>query len=214
MPNICVIFDLDGTLVDSERLCNQAFIDLLPEWTDDVDTLVRRYRGRKLASILADIERRLGRPLPETFEGHYRRRVAELFDLDLKPTPGTRKMLDSINYPICIASSGPEAKIKHALEVSGLADYFGNRLYSSYTVGVWKPHPGLFLYAANSMGFTPSESVVVEDSQVGIEAARAAGMHAIHYLPDTGAAESIGNHYTIKQMSELPRLLDHLASAA
>ncbi|MGB0389738.1 MAG: HAD hydrolase-like protein, partial [Ardenticatenaceae bacterium] len=60
MRNLCVIFDLDGTLVDSERLCNQAFIDLLPELTDDVGTLVRRYRGSKLAKILADIEKRVG----------------------------------------------------------------------------------------------------------------------------------------------------------
>ncbi len=212
MPLLCVMFDLDGTLVDSETLCNQAFIDLLPEMTDGVDTLIRRYRGRKLASILADLEKRVGKRLPETFESHYRRRVAELFDLELKPTPGTREMLDSIHYPMCIASSGPEVKIKHALRVSGLAQYFGNRLYSSYTVGVWKPHPGLFLYAANAMGFNPSDCAVVEDSQVGIEAARAAGMHAIHYLPHTNETDSISCNRTIKHMSELPRLLDGLAS--
>lgn len=48
---ICVIFDLDGTLVDSEGLCNQAFLDLLPQLSDTVESLIQRYRGKKLTSI-------------------------------------------------------------------------------------------------------------------------------------------------------------------
>ncbi|MDD2725122.1 MAG: HAD hydrolase-like protein, partial [Methylovulum sp.] len=58
MANICIIFDLDGTLVDSEGLCNQAFLDLLPQLNDTVESLIQRYRGKKLASILVDIESR------------------------------------------------------------------------------------------------------------------------------------------------------------
>lgn len=58
MNNICVIFDLDGTLVDSETLCNQAFLDLLPEIGVPVAVLVQRYRGLKLAAILADLSAR------------------------------------------------------------------------------------------------------------------------------------------------------------
>jgi hypothetical protein len=58
MARICVIFDLDGTLVDSEGLCNQAFLDLLPQLNDTVECMVKRYRGRRLAWILADIETR------------------------------------------------------------------------------------------------------------------------------------------------------------
>lgn len=59
MTNICVIFDLDGTLVDSEGLCNQAFLDLLPQLNESVESLTLRYRGKKLAPILADLESRL-----------------------------------------------------------------------------------------------------------------------------------------------------------
>ncbi|MDD5125112.1 HAD hydrolase-like protein, partial [Methylovulum sp.] len=77
MANICIIFDLDGTLVDSEGLCNQAFLDLLPQLNDTVESLIQRYRGKKLASILVDIESRLCQSLPDTFEQHYRQRVAE-----------------------------------------------------------------------------------------------------------------------------------------
>jgi beta-phosphoglucomutase-like phosphatase (HAD superfamily) len=59
LTGICVIFDLDGTLVDSEGLCNQAFLDLLPQLSDAVESLIQRYRGKKLAPILADLEGRL-----------------------------------------------------------------------------------------------------------------------------------------------------------
>src|ERR1051325_2085121 len=182
MAKLCVIFDLDGTLVDSEALCNQAFVDLLPELNDTVDTLIRRYRGKKLALILSDIAHRLGRPLPDLFEDTYRQRVAELFERDLKPIPGVAEMLQTIEYPICIASSGPRAKISQALKVSGLAAHFADRIFSSYEVGSWKPEPALFLHAARGMGFKPEHCVVVEDSEIGIAAAMAAGMKALQYV--------------------------------
>ncbi len=50
MKSICVIFDLDGTLVDSEALCNQAFLDLLPQLNDTLETLTARYRSRQKVS--------------------------------------------------------------------------------------------------------------------------------------------------------------------
>ncbi|WP_193187726.1 HAD-IA family hydrolase [Nisaea sediminum] len=183
MPEICIIFDLDGTLVDSETLCNQAFLDLLPDLTQPVERLVNRYRGKQLASILRDLESQIGRRLPESFETTYRAHVSALFDRDLRAMPGVIDMLDDLNCPRCIASSGPLPKIRQALEVSGLASYFGSNLFSSYEIGVWKPEPGLFLHAARKMGFAPEQCVVVEDSEVGVRAALSAGMTAFHFLP-------------------------------
>ncbi|MCM2438614.1 HAD-IA family hydrolase [Agrobacterium vitis] len=184
MTDICIIFDLDGTLVDSETLCNQAFVDLLPALRDPVEILVERYRGKKLASIFIDIEKRIGARLPSDFEKHYRQRVSELFESDLKPIPGAISMLEQANYAKCIASSGPPAKIRQALEITGLAQYFGKNIFSSYDIGTWKPEPGLFLHAAKAMGFSPHQCGVVEDSDVGIEAAIAAQMRVFHYSRD------------------------------
>jgi len=210
MNAICVIFDLDGTLVDSERLCNQAFLDLLPELPDTVELLTRRYRGKKLASILVDIESQLCQTLPDTFEQHYRQRVAELFSHELKPMPGVLEMLEATHFPKCIASSGPPLKIHQALQISGLASYFGDNIFSSYEVGSWKPEPGLFQYAANSMGFMPRQCVVVEDSEVGIEAAEAAGMKAFQYVP-YGETVPCQGGTPFDDMSQLPLLLAHFA---
>ena len=211
MSSICVIFDLDGTLVDSEGLCNQAFLNLLPQLGDTLESLIQRYRGKKLAPILADLEYRLCQNLPDAFEQHYRQHVAELFSRELKPMPGVLEMLETTNFSKCIASSGPPSKIRQALQVSGLAHYFGDSVFSSYEVGSWKPEPGLFQFAANAMGYTPSQCVVVDDSEVGIEAAAAAGMKAFQYLRN-GETSSCRDGEPFDDMSQLPKLLAHFAS--
>ncbi|WP_204934435.1 HAD-IA family hydrolase [Roseibium sediminis] len=212
MDDICVIFDLDGTLVDSELLCNQAFVDLLPDLTVSAEILLREYRGRKLSCIFRDLEERIGRPLGEDFERVYRHRVAELFGTDLKPVRGVRKTLERLDRPKCVASSGPRSKIELAMRISGLATFFGSNVFSSYEIKSWKPEPGLFLHAAAAMGFSPNNCVVVEDSAVGIEAALAAGMTAVHFCPTSETR--VGNAtLVIEEMAQLPELIEGFAKA-
>ena len=214
MKGICVIFDLDGTLVDSEGLCNQAFLDLLPQLNDTLETLTARYRGKKLAPILTDLENRLHLCLPDTFEQHYRRHVAELFARQLKPMPGVIEMLKAVSSPKCIASSGPLLKIRQALQVSGLAPYFEDRIFSSYEIGSWKPEPDLFQYAANAMGFMPSQCVVIEDSDVGIVAAAAAGMKSYRYVNSCERlSRQPGDETSFDDMLQLPYLLARFANS-
>jgi len=86
--------------------------------------------------------------------------------------------------------------------------FFGDNIFSSYEIGSWKPEPGLFLHAANVMGFAPPRCVVVEDSEVGMQAATAAGMRSLQYTPH--ASES---GHTFNDMAMLPRLLNDLARA-
>lgn len=211
MPSICVIFDLDGTLVDSERLCNQALLDLLPQMGETIDSLVRSNRGKKLATILADIERRFDMTLPPQFEQTYRARVATLFSHDLVTVPGVKEMLETVDTKKCIASSGPPLKIRQALQVTGIADHFGDNIFSSYEVGVWKPDPGLFLHAANALGFASRRCAVVEDSEVGIEAALSAGMRAFQFIADgTITPHSAATPFV--EMGHLPELLSHFAN--
>lgn len=207
-----MIFDLDGTLVDSEPQSNQAFLDLLPELAETVGELIHRYRGMRLAAVLVDLEGRLGRKLPESFPADYRRRVAELFDQRLEAMPGAKQMLETLSCPYCIASAGPPEKIRHSLRLSGLAPYFGDRVFSSYEIGSWKPEPGLFLHAARSLGFAPGRCLVVEDSDSGLMAARAAEMRAIHYAPD-GLVSKVECHGQIADLLALPGFIAALQSA-
>jgi len=188
----CIIFDLDGTLIDSEPACNQALLDLLPELSDTLVDLMDRYRGRKLTEIFVDVESRLGWKLPVGFEQTYRDRVAAIFDKELKAMPEAEEALSMISLPMCVASSGPMSKIRHALDLTGLSRFFGQNIYSSYEVGFWKPDPRLFLHAAEKMGFAPDHCIVVEDSPVGVAAAVSAGMRPIQYLPHGGPSIANG----------------------
>ena len=81
----------------------------------------------------------------------------------------------NLNIPFCVASSGPEDKIRLNLQLSGLLPYFENKIFSCYAIQKWKPDPAVFLWAAETMGFKPSECLVVEDSLSGVKAANAGG---------------------------------------
>jgi len=206
----CVIFDLDGTLVDSETLCNQAFKDLVPEINTSIETLVGLYSGRKLAWILNDIQKRFNCSLPDDFEKSYRQRVEQLFESDLTAIAGVHEALDLIDLPICIATSAPLKKVTHALSITGLSQYFDGKLFSSYDIGSWKPEPDIFLHAAKNMAVPPGNCLVVEDSAAGIEAARSAGMMVTQYCNSRQAlCENVFSDY-----SELNGIMSSLQTTA
>ncbi|SNY92527.1 haloacid dehalogenase superfamily, subfamily IA, variant 3 with third motif having DD or ED [Cohaesibacter sp. ES.047] len=180
----CLIFDLDGTLVDSEVLCLQGYCDTVPDLDWDANYIAAHFRGNKLNYIVEQIEKHIGRSLPETYEETYRARVAELFEQSLQSFPGVEQTILALPHPRCIASAGPLKKMRHSLGLTGLLPLFEPHLFSSYVVGSWKPEPDLFLNAAKAMGFAPEACLVIEDSPVGIEAARRAGMQYLLHCPD------------------------------
>lgn len=182
----CVLFDLDGTLVDSERLGHQAILDVSPDLGETVESLTNQHRGVELAATLRALEAKHDFTYDENIVPRYRARMAELFETDLQAFPGADAMLQAIQQPKCIASGGPLEKIRRSLRITGLAKHFGENLYSSYEINSWKPKPDLFLHAAESMGYAPQDCVVIEDSKVGVEAALAAGMTVFHFGPESG----------------------------
>ena len=116
--------------------------------------------------------------------------------------------MDLIPIPKCVASSGPPEKIFQALRVTGLADHFSHRVISSYVVNSWKPDPGLLLYAASRMGFSPGDCAVVDDSALGAQAASSAGMTPFLFDPDSLNVQTSPRSATIFcEMSLLPGLL-------
>lgn len=181
----CVIFDCDGTLVDSEYLCCLGLEIKLKEHGVCLSAtkLSLKYRGWKLSNIIQEIESEHQLQLENDFVLSYRKLVDELFERNLTPCEGVVDALESIDLPKCVASSGPLEKIQKALLVSGLSKYFGSNLFSSYEIGSWKPEPDLFLYSARQMGYEPNNCMVVEDSELGILAARAANIPSVLYDP-------------------------------
>ena len=181
-----VIFDCDGVLVDSESLGCATFLDLAAELGVEMDLAegMHLFRGRKMSVCVEEIERRLGGPVPADFVSNVRSRMAARFRSELQVIEGVHDALDCIEFPTCVASSGPREKINLSLELTGLFPRFAGRIFSAYEVGSWKPDPGLFLHAAQAMGVNPESCVVIEDSLPGVQAGIAAGMRVYAYTPD------------------------------
>src|SRR5690606_5979821 len=137
---------------------------------------LERLRGLPLAQCVVEMEQLCGVKFPTDFVARVRQRTAERFREELQPMPGAADLLASLRVPFCVASSGPREKIELSLTVTGLRQFFGDRLFSSHDVGTWKPHPGLFLHSARQLGVHPDACAVVEDSQPGVDAGFAAGM--------------------------------------
>jgi HAD superfamily hydrolase (TIGR01509 family) len=182
----CIIFDSDGTLVDSELLGHYCMELKLKEIgiLENAESMKKQFRGWKLDALLKVLQERHKFTISENFIPQYRIALAEMFEERLQATPGIINALKEITLPICVASSGPMSKIETAMRVTGLKEFFGDRLFSAYDIGSWKPNPGLFLHAAKEMGFKAEECIVIEDSPVGVQAAWAAKMKVIHYNPE------------------------------
>lgn len=179
-----LIFDLDGTLVDSELIGAETLAALLPELGLSGAEITARYRGWRFKTILEEFSKHTDRPLDDGFIALYRERSSVRFETELKAFPYVEEMLDAAKLPFCIASSGPPEKIDRSLRVTGLARFFPDRTFSAYSINSWKPDPDLFLHAAQAMGFRPEDCLVIEDSAVGVEAARRAGMPVLVHAPE------------------------------
>ena len=175
-----VIFDCDGTLVDSETLGPSVLFDCLCERGVSRDLLdLRQVRGRNLVDYLAEIEAVCGIPLPEDVVlPEYRSRLTGAFRGRLMPIAGARALVEAVasRVPVAVASSAAKEKIVMSLSFTGLESFFTGRIYSSYDIRSWKPEPGLFLHVARELGIPPERCAVVEDSAPGVTAGIAAGM--------------------------------------
>jgi HAD superfamily hydrolase (TIGR01509 family) len=213
---VLVIFDCDGVLVDSEPLSNTVFSAALNreglDWS--VEETMRRLLGRSLKSCVEIVESVLARQLPEDFVHKLQAETLRVFrDAPLQPVPGIHEAIDALEtagVATCVASSGDFDKMEVSLGVTGLLARFEGRIFSASQVQRGKPFPDLFLHAAIAMNEQPFDSIVVEDSVPGVQAAKAAGMHVLGYVgaphADRAAMASAGA-VLFDDMKTLPGLV-------
>lgn len=205
-----VIFDNDGVLVDSEPHACRVLGTLLTEYglPTTEEEAYAGYTGMSLGTTRGRAETLLGRALPADFEARYHRHLFEAFRGALAPIPGVADVLAGLQLPTCVASSGTHARIRLALETTGLLVHFDGRIFSAEDVTRGKPAPDLFLHAARALGARPERCAVIEDSPLGVEAANAAGMTAFGFaraMPAERLTSATGGIF--RAMDELPRLL-------
>jgi beta-phosphoglucomutase-like phosphatase (HAD superfamily) len=116
--------------------------------------------------------------------------------------------------PNCIASSSSPERLALSLDVLNMTSLFEGRVFSASNVARGKPHPDIFLHAAEQLGVPPSDCIVIEDSVGGVTAARAAGATAIgfaaagHIKPGFDARlKEAGADYVVASFAELDSIL-------
>ena len=206
-----VIFDCDGVLVDSERITNSVFAEMLNEMglpvtlEDMFDTFV----GKSMATCLEIIQQKLGKPVPDNFVIEYRQRTNKALEENLKPVKGIHEVLAKLKLPCCVASNGVQEMIRIKLGITGLSRYFEKKIFSITEVARGKPYPDIFLYAAKKMEVHPKRCVVVEDTPTGVKAGFTAGMTVFGYaeISHPGQLREAGASVVFNDMKLLPNLL-------
>jgi HAD superfamily hydrolase (TIGR01509 family) len=200
--------------VDSEDISNEVLARALSAAglpTSTADAL-RDYKGLILRDVVARAETRLRATLPDGFaEAFERDRVLE-FRRRLKPIVGaaeTVRSLRAAGMKVCVASQGKLEKTELTLRLTGLRDLFAeDALFSAYSVPRGKPHPDLFLHAAAAMRASPGRCVVVEDTTIGVIAARSAGMRTLAYAADADeSALRAAGAEILRSLADIPALI-------
>lgn len=178
-----ILFDCDGTLVDTESTTTRVFLQVLSEigLILDEDTYSGKFEGTNIHYIFDYVEEQLDQKVDrEALQRTYRQRCDQAFSTALEPVPGMLQLVERLTLPFAVASNGPLAKMQVTLPAAGFGDYIPqDRIFSAYDLNAWKPDPTLFLHAAQKLNVSPQQCLVIEDTIHGIQAAVAAGMPVI-----------------------------------
>lgn len=205
-----IIFDSDGTLVDSETLSARAISQILFDNGAPVavDEVLEHFRGCRFALFAQSLLQDYPVMDVEAFTREFRIRNVGLFSRELQPMNGAVELVSAIAIEKCVASNGPRDKIEQCLGVTGLLPYFADRIASAYEVQSWKPDPGLIVHASSMMGVTPNRCLLVENSIAGVQAGLEAGVFVVGYRLSTGAQAALGHRVPVIQ--ELAQLHDYV----
>ncbi len=181
-----IIFDLDGVIADSHPIHEAAWKTLFAEQGLDAENLNLDflYAGQPRGEIF----RHFFGQLPDAKTETMSRRKDELYTAlvdTLKPKPGLVRVLGELaaaGIAMAVGTSAQRRRTLETLDHFGIGERFG-AVVTGDDVGATKPAPEIFLRAAALVHAQPANTVVVEDSPIGIEAARAAGMKCVGYAP-------------------------------
>lgn len=182
------IFDMDGLLIDSERLALETFMELAQDYRlDDMRQVYLRVIGMNSKAINAIVAEALhGRADPVQFMADWTVSYNEKIHREPVPVkPGVEALLAALaarNIPAAVATSTGTEMATDKLRRSGLLDNFQS-LIGGDQVANSKPAPDIYLRAANALDIAPSHCVAMEDSPNGVRAAVAAGMQVVQ-IPD------------------------------
>jgi beta-phosphoglucomutase family hydrolase len=183
-PFKAYLFDCDGTIVDSMPLHYVAWKRILAEWGCEFDEQTfYSWGGMPVTEIIAALNVRNGLAMP--VEEVQRRKEALYFEIlpELKAVPEVLEHIELSHghIPFAVVSGSTRESVTKSLEALGILDKF-DTLVCAGEYERSKPDPQPFLIAAERLGVAPEDCLVFEDTEMGIQAATAAGMASVKIL--------------------------------
>lgn len=185
MPLAAVIFDFDGVVIDSHEAHERSWFALAAEldqpFTREIFVSTFGQRNESILPLLGWADEHDAERI-RLLGGRKERLYREILRREgIAPLPGVAALLEDLRQhgiPCAIGTSTPRENVECVLEITKLAGFFRD-VAAAEDVSRGKPDPEVFLKAAAKLGVEPSACVVIEDAQVGIRAAKAAGMKAL-----------------------------------
>jgi beta-phosphoglucomutase family hydrolase len=175
------LFDCDGTIVDSMPLHYRAWKKALSEWNCPFEEeLFYSWGGRPVTEIIAALNQSHGLEMPVNVVAKRKENLYYELVHELKAIPEVVEHIEARHgqIPLAVVSGSRRTSVVHSLTALGLLDKF-DVLVCAEDYARGKPAPDCFLTAASHLGVAPKDCLVFEDTDMGIEAATAAGMASV-----------------------------------
>ena len=173
-----IIFDFDGVIVDSEVLASKAFVKYFNNLGYSLkEDQFYNYAGNKTVEVINLLSEKYKIENKEKFAEEIFSIVAEIYSQDLKLVEGVQEYISNSKRRHFIGSNSNKDRILDGLRFVGLDKLFlKDQVYSFDMVEKPKPHPDIYLKVLNDNSLNIEETIIIEDSGVGVKAAFAAGV--------------------------------------
>lgn len=188
-----VLFDNDGTIVDSEIIGARIMLNLLAKHGLHLEERAynMRFPGLLTRDIVAALQHEEGFKAPADFIQQVHDEHKAGFNRSLRAIRGMPTLLRNLKVPKSMVSNGSIQHVEKCLRKVRLRGTIDGLIFSAEQVDKPKPYPDVYLFALEKLGLLPRETLVVEDSVTGILAAKSAGIQVVGFL---GAAHIQDGH--------------------
>ena len=215
-----IIFDFDGVLVDSEALIAKSFSEYLAKKNIVfTEKQFYEYAGKKTVQIVSELSTIYNISDSQIFYEDILKISNQLYENDLKPIKGAKEFLEKTNHNRYIGSNNIHRKIINGLKKIKFNDYFNqSSIYSFDLIQKPKPLPDIFLKPFEQDNIKKNETIIIEDSLVGVKAGVAAGFRVIvitagsHWHSERSTQEfyEAGVFEVVNSFTEMLKLINKL----